>query len=280
MRTSNAMQLKAMINKKARELGVHPQRVMQNYLLERLLERVSASDYSDRIIVKGGMLIGSLLGLERRTSMDLDTTVRGLELTREKASEVFRGICAVRVDDDITFEVTGCEDIRETDDYPGLRVHLMARYGPMATPLKVDVTTGDRITPSAVAYDYPLLFDERSIHIMSYPVETVMAEKLETVLSRGIANTRLRDYYDIHMLWLMRRDRIDLSTLGEVLAATVEKRGSAPAASDFEDVMDAIRNDASMTARWNAYAKGNDYSKDLSFETVCTTTLEVLRALA
>lgn len=279
MKTSNAMQLKAVVNKKAEGLGVHPQRVMQNYLLERLLERMSVSEYGDCIIVKGGMLIGSLLGLDKRTSMDLDTTVRGFELTHEKALEVFGGICDINIDDDIIFEVTGCEDIRDTDDYPGLRIHLLAHYDPMATPLKIDATTGDRITPSAITYDYPLLFDDRSIRIMSYPIETVIAEKLETVLSRGVANTRPRDFYDIHMLWTIRREQIDLPTLQKALAATAEKRDSLAAIQDFEGVMESIRTDEAMEARWNTYAKSNAYSSDLTFDDVYTTTFDILRML-
>lgn len=211
--------------------------------------------------------------------MDLDTTVRNFEFTHEQASEVFRSVCSVQIDDDITFEVTGCEDIRETDDYPGLRIHLLAHYEPMATPLKVDVTTGDKITPSAIEYNYPLLFDERSIRIMSYPVETVMAEKLETMLSRSIANTRPRDYYDIHMLWMLRRNLIDIPTLDKAFAATAEKRNSKQAIHDFENVMEDIRNDADMEARWNIYIKDNVYSEGLLFETACSTTLEIMGLL-
>lgn len=279
MKTNNAMQLKAIINNKAKKLGVHPQRVMQNYLLERILERVSLSEYGDLIIVKGGMLIGSLLGLEKRTSMDLDATVRNFKLTHEKILEVFRSVCVVQVDDDISFAVINCEDIRETDDYPGLRVHLIAHYDPMAIPLKIDVTTGDKITPSAISYSYPLMFDERSIRIMSYPIETVMAEKLETALSRGVANTRLRDYYDIHMLWTLQRGQIDLVTLSKALDATSEKRGSLRIVHGFENVMSVIRKDKTLEGRWNDYARDNAYSEGLTFEVVCLTTLEVMRAL-
>lgn len=157
------MQLKARVNARAREAGIPPQAMMQNYLLERLLERLSLSLCRDRVVVKGGMLISSLVGVASRTTMDLDTTVRGFTLTHESAARVFREICAVEADDDWAFEVVRTEDIRETDDYPGIRVHLVAKYPPMAVPLTVDVTTGDRITPGAVAYEWSLLFDDRSI---------------------------------------------------------------------------------------------------------------------
>ena len=175
MRTQNAMQLKAKVNARAREAGIPAQQIMQNYLLERLLERLSMTPWCERMVVKGGMLISSMVGVALRTTMDLDTTMRGFELTHDSAEDAFREIAAMQVDDDWEFEVIRTEDIRETDDYPGIRVHLLARYAPMAVPLKIDITTGDRITPAAVEYEYPLLFDDRSIRLMAYPCGSVRA---------------------------------------------------------------------------------------------------------
>ena len=190
MRTKNAMQLKARINNMAKEAGIPAQAMMQSYLLERLLERLAESPWRDNVVIKGGVLISSLVGVSSRTTMDLDTTVRGFDLTHESAERAFREIAAVQADDDWEFEFDRTEDIRETDDYPGIRGHLKANYAPMSVPLTVDVTTGDRITPEAVEYSYPLLFGEGEITLMAYPVETVLAEKLETVVTRGVANTR------------------------------------------------------------------------------------------
>ena len=167
MKTKNAMQLKARINNKAKEVGVPPQALMQNYLMERLLERLSKSKWQPNVVVKGGMLISSLVGVASRTTMDLDTTVRGFDLTHESAESVFRQIAELASDDDWTFEFDRTEDIRETDDYPGIRVHLKALYPPMAVPLTIDVTTGDKITPEPIEYRYPLLFDEGTISLMT-----------------------------------------------------------------------------------------------------------------
>lgn len=204
MITKNPMQLKAFIKKKAKEKNVSAQLVMQNYMLERLLERISLSPYKHNFILKGGFLISAIVGLDTRTTMDLDTTIKGFTLTHESIRNIFTEICAIDVDDDVIFEMGDISDIREGDDYPGVRVRLNANYTPISIPLTVDVTTGDIITPREIEYTFSLLFDDRSISILAYNLETVLAEKIETVLSRSTANTRPRDFYDIHILYSLR----------------------------------------------------------------------------
>ncbi|XCB29265.1 nucleotidyl transferase AbiEii/AbiGii toxin family protein [Arcanobacterium hippocoleae] len=179
--------------------------MLQDYILERFLERLSRSKWKDSVILKGGMLIASFIGVESRVTKDLDTAIRGFTLNHESAALAFKEICTVAIDDGLSFEVIRSEDIREFDDYQGIRIFLKAHYPPMKIPISIDVTTGDVITPSAITYEYPLLFDNYTISLMAYPIETVLAEKLETVLSRGIANTRPRDFYDIYMLWQTKR---------------------------------------------------------------------------
>jgi predicted nucleotidyltransferase component of viral defense system len=198
--TKNPMQLKAFIKKKAEENNISSQLVMQNYMMERLLERISLSPYRKNFILKGGFLIAAIVGLNSRTTMDLDATIKGLDLTHESIDRIFKEICAIKIEDNITFSVLRTTEIREGDDYPGLRVALEANYHPLAVPLTVDVTTGDKITPREVKRSLQLLFDDRSISVFTYNLETVLAEKIETVLSRNIANTRPRDFYDIYIL--------------------------------------------------------------------------------
>jgi hypothetical protein len=204
------MQLKARINAKAKEAGIPAQALMQSYLFERLLERLSKSEWRDNVVIKGGMLVSSLVGVASGTTMGLDTTITGFTLTHESAEEALRDVAAVDAGDDRSFELDRTEDIRETDDYPGIRVCLKAVYPPMAVPLKIDVTTGDSITPGPIAYDYPLLFDGGSASLMPHPPETVLAEKLGTVASRGVANTRPRDFYDMHLLWRVRGGKCEI----------------------------------------------------------------------
>lgn len=182
MITSNPMQLKARIKNLAAQI------VLQNYLMERLLERLSLSNYRVNFIIKGGFLIAVMIGLESRSTMDFDTTIKGFALDHESIRTVFEHVCTIKVDDDVTFSVSRIADIREADDYPGIRVSLIASYPPLRVPLSVDVTTGDKITPHEIEYSFPLLFDERTISMMAYNLDTLLAEKLETILSSNIAD--------------------------------------------------------------------------------------------
>ncbi len=279
MRTKNAMQLKARINSRAKEAGIPPQSLMQSYLLERLLARLSKSAWREIVIVKGGMLISSLVGIASRTTMDLDTTVRGLALTHDSIESVFRDVISVESDDDWAFEFVRTEDIRETDDYPGIRVHLIAKYPPMSVPLTIDVTTGDAITPAPVEYEYPLLFDDDSIQLMAYPLETVLAEKLETVISRGVTNTRPRDFYDIHTLWMLARKGCSLETLREALEKTSVKRGSQHLVKEWRTVLQEVEDDEPMLSLWAKYAKKTPYVADLSLQDCCASAREILESI-
>lgn len=276
MRTKNAMQLKARVNNRARKAGIPAQMMMQNYLLERLLERLSKSSWRDCFVVKGGVLISSLVGVASRTTIDLDTTVRGFDLTHESAEAAFREIIAVEVDDDWVFEFVRTEDIREADDYPGLRVHLLARYAPMSVPVTVDVTTADRITPAAIEYQYNMLFDDGFITLMTYTLETVLAEKLETIVSRGVSSTRTRDYYDVYILWRLMEDDCDVRTLAEALGATCERRNSALAMTRWSRVLDEVSEDEMMVELWEDFVRKNPYATGIAFSETCRTVKEIM----
>lgn len=274
------MQLKAIINNKAKAAGVSPQLMLQNYMLERLIDRISRSSWRDCVIVKGGMLIGSLIGVDRRTTKDLDTTVRGFTLTHSKAAEVFGEICTIDAGDDLSFELLRTDDIREAAEYPGIRVFLRACYDPLAVPLTVDVTTGDKITPSAIAYEYPFVFDEGSATIVAYPLETVLAEKIETVLARNVATTRIRDFYDIYELWRIRGCSVHRHTLAQALAATCEKRNTWEAVKRREEIIDGMRADDSLRRQWQTYASKHSYAADLSFAETLDAIWEVMESIA
>lgn len=274
------MQLKAIINNKAKAAGVSPQLMLQNYMLERLIDRISRSPWRDCVIVKGGMLIGSLIGVDRRTTKDLDTTVRGFTLTHSKAAEVFGEICTIDAEDDLSFELLRTDDIREAAKYPGIRVFLRACYDPLAVPLTVDVTTGDKITPSAIAYEYPFVFDEGSATVMAYPLETVMAEKIETVLARSVATTRIRDFYDVYELWRVRGHAVHTRTLAQALAATCEKRNTWEAVERREEIIDGMRADDSLRRQWQTYASKHSYAADLSFAETLDAVWEVMESIA
>lgn len=279
MITKNPMQLKAFIKNKAAEKHITAQLVMQNYMLERLLERISLSRYNRKFIIKGGFLISAIVGLDTRATMDLDTTIKGFTLTHEAVRDIFEEICAIKVDDDVEFELGNISDIRETDDYPGLRVALKANYPPLSVPLTVDVTTGDVITPKEIEYTFSLLFDDRTISILAYNLETVLAEKIETVLSRSIANTRPRDFYDIYILYALRGDECDTKVLMQALDRTTNKRGSKTILENYDEIVSEIRSSEQLRAFWKKYQKEFNYAKDIEFDDVCDTIQKIMKKL-
>jgi predicted nucleotidyltransferase component of viral defense system len=273
------MQLKAFIKNKAKESGISAQLVMQNFMMERLLERISLSEYRQNFILKGGFLIAAIVGLDSRATMDMDATVKGFDMSHESLQRIFNEVCGITVEDNITFSVLRTTDIREGDIYPGLRVHLMANYPPLAVPLVVDVTTGDKITPREIEYSYRLMFDDRSIPVMAYNLETILAEKLETVLSRNIANTRPRDFYDIYILNALRGDECDLPTLKQALTETTGRRGSAYVLEQYREIMGNVQNSRQMLGFWEKYRKEYKYAKDITFADACGSVLLIMESL-
>lgn len=276
MITKNPMQLKAFIKKKAMEKNISTQLVMQNYMLERLLERISLSKYKNNFILKGGFLISAVVGLDTRATMDLDTTIRGFSLTHESIREIFEEICAVEIEDDVEFEIVDISDIREGDDYPGIRVALKANYAPISVPLTVDVTTGDVITPREIEYSFSLMFDNRSISILAYNIETVLSEKLETILSRSVANTRPRDFYDVYILYSLRGAECSMKTLRQALERTANKRGSRKVLENYSDIIREINSSKQLRNFWEKYQSNFDYAKEISFDDACDTIKSIM----
>lgn len=269
MITKNPMQLKAYIKKMAAEKNISAQLVMQNYMLERLLERISVSKYQSNLILKGGFLISAIVGLDTRATMDLDTTIKGFDVTHDTVRRIIEEISSIPIEDSVKFEVLNTSDIREGDDYPGIRVSLRANYPPLAVPLSVDVTTGDKITPREIEYSFKLLFDDRTIKIMAYNLETVLAEKLETVITRGIANTRPRDFYDIYILYQLRGHECDRSVLKSAFVETASRRKSISVMFNYKAVLNNISESEQMKGFWRKYQTDFDYAKDINFRDVC-----------
>ncbi len=257
-------------------MNISAQIVMQNYMMERLLERISLSKYRNNIILKGGFLIAAIVGLDTRATMDMDATIKGMALTHESITEVFNNICEIEVADDVKFSILRTTDIREGDDYPGIRVGLTADYLPLKVPLTVDVTTGDKITPREIEYSFQLMFDERSISVLAYNLETIMAEKLETILSRNEANTRPRDFYDIYILQKLRGNECNSVILKKALEQTAAKRYSLDVLSRRKTVMDEIKNSSRLMDFWQRYQRDFTYADDISYEDICRTIEEIL----
>lgn len=276
----NAMQLKAIINNIAKEKGIRPQLVLQNYMLERFLERVSLSRYRDNFIIKGGFLIASIVGLDTRATMDMDATIKGRPVSQQTVQKMVEDIIAVRVDDDIHFEFKSIGGIRDDDEYGGYRVALSANYEKMAVPLKLDITTGDKITPREIEYEYKLMLDNRIIRVLAYNLQTILAEKLETVISRSDQNTRPRDFYDVFILTKVQAQNINTPLLRIALNATAEKRGTISAIEKYEEIMSVVRDSSIMKERWEAYRKDFNYASDIEFNEVCDAVLWIMRCIS
>lgn len=275
----NAMQLKAIIKNLAKEKHISAQLVMQNFMLERLLERISVSKYQQNFILKGGFLIAAMVGLDTRATMDMDATIKGLPVNEQTVREMFEEICKIELDDDVTFSSRSIEEIREGDVYAGYRVSLSANYPPMAVPLKLDITTGDKIIPKEIEYQFKLLLEDRSISVLAYNLETIMAEKLETVISRGDQNTRTRDYYDICILAKLQYPNIEPSALKAALNATTEKRGSTAVVEDYRRIMDTVRSNEVMQKQWDNYQKDFEYATDIVFKDACDMVVKLMDSL-
>ena len=275
----NPMQLKSIIKKIAAENHVSSQLIMQNYMMERLLERISLSNYSSNFILKGGFLIASMVGLNNRATMDIDTTINGINLTHDSIRSIFDELCNANIDDQISFSMLKLTDIRNTDDYPGIRISLEARYLSLRVPLSVDLTTGDIITPNEIEYSYKLIIDDRKINIRAYNLETILAEKIETILSRNIANTRVRDFYDVYILSLLKLNECRFDVLRLALKETSIKRGSENTLSNYDEIINHIRSNERMNHSWINYQHDFGYAKNIGFDEICFELLNLMNQI-
>ena len=269
----NAMQFKAIIKNIAKEKSISAQLVMQNFMMERLLERISLSPYQNHFILKGGFLIAAMLGLDTRATMDMDATIKGIPVSEQTVKNIFQEICKIELQDDVTFSFLSIGEIREGDEYVGYRVALSANFPPMSVPLKLDITTGDKITPREITYEFKLLIEDRSIRVLAYNLETVLAEKLETIISRSDQNTRPRDFYDVYVLQKLQSHNIDIKLLRQAIKATAEKRNTVQIIKNYKSTIEIIRDSSVMKQRWKTYQKDFDYAKDINFEDACDAVL-------
>lgn len=262
--SSKAMNLKAKIKNYAKDSNIAAQVILQNYMFERFLERMSKSGYRDKFVIKGGMLIAAIVGLDIRSTMDLDTTLKDLPLTETEVMEAVKCICCIDLGDEVFFKTVSVAPIRKDDKYGGFCVRLNAVYDTIITPLSIDVSTGDVITPGAVQYEFSGIFDDDvCIKLWGYNIETVMAEKVETILSRGIFNTRPRDYYDIFILETTQK--YDEKIFKEALEATAIHRGSLERISDTKSIIELLSNSEEVKEMWLKYQKKFAYARDIVY---------------
>ena len=240
--------------------------LLRNYMMERFLERVSLSDYKDRFILKGGLLVSSLVGVDMRATMDIDTTVKALPLTVEDVRKTIEEIISIDAGDNIVFSIAKETTIMEDFDYPGVRLMVDCFLESTRQTIKIDVSTNDVITPGAIEYNFPLMFENRTIPLLTYNTETLLAEKLETILSRGTENTRMRDYYDIHII--SRNYQLDYDLLRKAFLATVNHRNSKSVLINADDTINDISENPLIADLWQAFKKANWFVSDLSWSQI------------
>ena len=265
---NTSRQLKDKIKNLSGGNSLKAQTLIRKYVMERFLARVAQSKYQNNFILKGGMLISAIVGEDARSTMDIDTTVQSLPLTNEDIQRIINEIASIDLGDNLTFTLSKTETIRDDFDYPGVRVTLKVIFEKLKETVNIDISTGDEITPSAVQFTYPMMFEQEKIRIWSYNLETLMAEKIQTVLARSVTNTRMRDLYDIYILWNLENDSIDRKLLRDAYKATAHSRNTEGLINDTEQIMEDIAISEHMEMLWDNYKKSNSYVGDLSWNDV------------
>ena len=270
-------QLKDLIRNLSKKKATNAQILMRNYMMERFLERMSLSEYQDKFILKGGMLVAAMVGLDARSTMDIDATVKGATVSVGEVEKMIESIISVSMVDGVEFRVKRVSEIMDEAEYPGIRVSMETKFDGVKTPLKIDISTGDAITPREVRYSFKLILENRSIEIWAYNLETVLAEKLETVVTRATTNTRMRDFYDLHILSQIYAQSILPSDLRAAIIATAKKRGTEKYLSDAFAAFDEVEADSNMEKLWLAYQKNFSYAVDLPWHTVMDSIRRLYR---
>ena len=253
--------------------------LLQRFMFERILERISVSKYQENFILKGGLLLSALFEINNRTTRDMDTTIKGLDISKEQMINVLNEILSINLKDDVKFELVDVTDIREEDEYGGNKYHLIGKLENLKINLDIDISTGDKIVPKELEYRYPSLFEDKKILIYTYNTETIISEKIETILRRGQYNSRMKDYYDVHMFLSKFKDNIDIKNLKLSIKNTFDKRESLDYLKDYEQILDGISSYDRIVGLWNGYAKKNKYANDIKFEEIIKELKEFISSL-
>ena len=263
MKTSE--QIKGAIRNISKKTGVNPNSLLQMCLFEGILEKLSKSKYSENFILKGGLLISSLIGVDMRSTMDMDTTIRGIPLNEESISNILNEIVAIEIDADIEYKLIKLSPIRQEDVYEDFCASISCIFGKINATLNIDITTGDVITPREMNYSYSKILEEGTIPIMTYTIETILAEKFETISSRNITTTRARDFYDLYMIYSIYKDKIDKGILRKAIERTSKYRGSFETALQYKEIVELFRESETLKELWKKYTQNNPYTKDVDF---------------
>lgn len=248
-------------------------------MFERLLERISVSEYKDNFILKGGLLLSAMFGIDNRTTKDMDTTITGIDVFKEKMVKILNEILKIDLNDNVKFDVVDVTNIREDDEYGGNKYHIIGRLENLKVNLEIDISTGDKVTPRELKFRYPLLFENKSILISSYNIETILSEKIETILRLGQYNSRMKDYYDVYYILTKLREDINIKILRQAMKNIFEKRDSFDYLNDYEEIIDSILENKKIENLWNKYSNKNAYAKNIEFSDIIASLKEFLQQL-
>lgn len=275
----NSQQLKNIISKKAYGNSDISQKFYQLFYFERILERISISNYRGQIILKGGLLLTSIIGDDERTTKDMDATLKGIPLTKNDIEKVFNEILNMDIDDGVSFQIISIKDIRLEDEYGGFRLNILSKLDNNKTYITVELTTGDIITPREMKYNYNSIFEDKKIPIMSYTLETVLAEKFQTIITRSLLNTRLKDFYDVYILINTKMNEINKDNLIKAIKNTFKRRETNIDIEQFNEVIEYLRDDKNMNNLWNEYVLKNQYAKKIKFEDTINSIKVIINIL-
>ena len=242
--------------------------ILQRYMFERILERISVSIYNNNFILKGGLLLSAMFGIDNRTTKDMDATITGIDVSKEKMLKVLNEILSINLKDGVKFDVVDITDIRDDDEYGGNKYHIIGRLETLKVNLEIDISTGDKVTPRELKFKYPLIFENRSILINSYNIETILSEKIETILRRGNFNSRMKDYYDIYYFLTRLKDDIDVKILRKAIDNTFSKRVSFNYLNDYKQIIDSIIKSVRIQKLWVTYSNKYKYANDIKFNDI------------
>ena len=253
--------------------------ILQRYMFERILERISVSEYRDNFILKGGLLLSAMFGIDNRTTKDMDTTITGIDVSKEKMVSVLNQILSINLNDGVKFDVVDVTDIREEDEYGGNKYHIVGRKDNLKINLEIDISTGDKVTPRELKYNYPLLFEDKTILINSYNIETILSEKMETILKRGKFNSRMKDFYDVYFFINNLKNEIDINILKQAIENTFTKRDSFEYLNDYKQIIHLIKQSEKIKKQWQTYSTKYKYANNISIEKILDLLLAFINEL-
>lgn len=262
--------------KLAKESGLTQLELYQRFMFERILERISVSKYNENFILKGGLLLSAMMGINSRNTRDMDISIKGIEVSKEKMIQVLNEILSLDIKDGVKFEMVGITDIREDDEYGGNKYHLVGKLENLKVTLEIDISTGDEITPKELNYEYMSIFENKKIYIDTYNIETILAEKIETILRRGKYNARMKDYYDVYFFLTELKRQINLETFKQALKNTLTKRGAFDYYEDYRQILNGLTNDERINNYWNTYKRKTKYAGNIEFKGIIKVLEEIL----